>query len=87
MALFGLKTKHPKAPRVSQNLELFLKNFSIEVMPRTAEKVENFKDILPKNTRVYIAHIEGTPIEDMWIPQGVWQKMAFPPCHTFLPEL
>ena len=65
MALFGLKTKHPKAPRVSQNLEVFLKNFSIEVMPKTAEKVENFKDILPKNTRVYIAHIEGTPIEDM----------------------
>ena len=65
MALFGLKTKHSKAPRVSQNLEVFLKNFSIEVMPRTAEKVENFKDILPKNTRVYIAHIEGTPIEDM----------------------
>jgi methylenetetrahydrofolate reductase (NADPH) len=34
-------------------------------MPRTAEKIENFRDILPKNTRVYIAHIEGTPIEDM----------------------
>ena len=65
MALFGLKTKHSKAPQVSQNLEVFLKNFSIEVMPRTAEKIENFKDILPKNTRVYIAHIEGTPIEDM----------------------
>jgi len=37
----------------------------MEVMPRTAEKIENFRDILPKNTRVYIAHIEGTPIEDM----------------------
>jgi methylenetetrahydrofolate reductase (NADPH) len=34
-------------------------------MPRTAEKVENFRVILPKGTRVYIAHIEGTPIEDM----------------------
>jgi len=34
-------------------------------MPRTAEKIENFKDLLPKSTRVYIAHIEGTPIEDM----------------------
>ena len=65
MALFGLKTKHSQASQVSENLEVFLKNFSIEVMPRTAEKVENFKDILPKNTRVYIAHIEGTPIEDM----------------------
>jgi methylenetetrahydrofolate reductase (NADPH) len=34
-------------------------------MPRTAEKVENFRDLLPEGTRVYIAHIEGTPIEDM----------------------
>ncbi|MGR3699082.1 MAG: methylenetetrahydrofolate reductase, partial [Roseovarius sp.] len=39
--------------------------YSIEVMPRTAEKVENFRDLLPAGTRVYIAHIEGTPIEDM----------------------
>lgn len=43
----------------------FLDGFSIEVMPRTAEKVEDFRAILPRSTRVYIAHIEGTPIEDM----------------------
>ncbi len=43
----------------------FLDGFSIEVMPRTAEKVEDFRAILPGGTRVYIAHIEGTPIEDM----------------------
>ena len=42
-----------------------MRDFSIEVMPRTAEKIENFRDLLPKNTRVYIAHIEGTPIDDM----------------------
>jgi methylenetetrahydrofolate reductase (NADPH) len=34
-------------------------------MPRTAEKVENFRDLLPEGTRVYIAHIEGTEIADM----------------------
>ena len=27
--------------------------------------MESFRDILPEGTRVYIAHIEGTPIEDM----------------------
>ena len=43
----------------------FLQDYSIEVMPRTAEKVDNFKDLLPSGTRVYVAHIEGTPIEDM----------------------
>jgi methylenetetrahydrofolate reductase (NADPH) len=34
-------------------------------MPRTAAKVEDFSALLPKGTRVYVAHIEGTPIEDM----------------------
>lgn len=42
-----------------------LQGCSIEVMPRTAAKVEDFKGLLPKGTRVYIAHIEGTPIEEM----------------------
>ena len=65
MALFGLKPKNSQTSQVSENLESFLLDYSIEVMPRTAEKIENFRDILPKNTRVYIAHIEGTPIEDM----------------------
>ena len=38
--------------------------FSIEVMPRTAANVENFRDLLPAGTRVYIANIES-PIEEM----------------------
>ena len=50
---------------INPALESFLKNFSIEVMPRTASKIENFKELLPQNTRVYVAHIEGTPINEM----------------------
>ena len=50
---------HPDA------LPAFLRGFSIEVMPRTAEKVESFAALLPAGTRVYVAHIAGTPIEDM----------------------
>ena len=46
-------------------LAAFLDGHSIEVMPRTAEKVEDFAAILPRGTRVYVAHIDGTPIEDM----------------------
>ena len=68
MALFNFRRKDdaPAAGHPSgQQLEAFLKGYSIEVMPRTAEKVENFRDILPAGTRVYVAHIEGTPIEDM----------------------
>lgn len=50
---------------VNPAVEAFLQDYSIEVMPRTAEKVEDFRQLLPKGTRVYIAHIEGTPIADM----------------------
>jgi methylenetetrahydrofolate reductase (NADPH) len=64
MALFNFRRKEETAP-ASQPLEAFLKGYSIEVMPRTAEKVESFRDLLPTGTRVYVAHIEGTPIEDM----------------------
>lgn len=64
MALFSAKPK-PAAPEVNPDLEAFLKGYSIEVMPRTSAKVEDFRHILPTGTRVYIAHIEGTPIEDM----------------------
>lgn len=46
-------------------LECLLNGYSIEVTPRTADVVESFRDILPVGTRVYIAHIEGTPIYDM----------------------
>ena len=47
------------------SLQGVLKDFSIEVMPRTAAKVEDFRDLLPAETRVYIAHIDGTPISEM----------------------
>ncbi len=64
MALFNLRRAAAPAS-APHEIEAFLKGFSIEVMPRTAEKVPSFRAILPKGTRVYIAHIEGTPIEDM----------------------
>jgi len=50
---------------MNPELENFLTGYSIEVMPRTAQKVDNFRTIIPAGTRVYIAHIDGTPIEDM----------------------
>src|SRR6056297_3196631 len=68
MALLNFKKRDAGAGApapVNPQVESFLKGYSIEVMPRTAEKVDNFRDLLPEGTRVYIAHIEGTPIEDM----------------------
>lgn len=65
MALLNFRKKVENPSGSNPQLEAFLDGYSIEVMPRTAEKVEDFKALLPKGTRIYIAHIEGTPIEDM----------------------
>lgn len=67
MSLLNFRRKETKpAPMQSgAAVESFLKGYSIEVMPRTAEKVEDFRALLPRGTRVYIAHIDGTPIEEM----------------------
>ena len=65
MALFNFSKKPNQTGVLNKDLESFLADYSIEVMPRTAQKVEDFRAILPQDTRVYIAHIEGTPIEDM----------------------
>ena len=66
IALLNFKKRDAveKAP-VNPTVEAFLQGYSIEVMPRTAEKIEDFRALLPEGTRVYIAHIEGMPIEDM----------------------
>ncbi|APZ54627.1 5,10-methylenetetrahydrofolate reductase [Salipiger abyssi] len=63
MALLNFRKPKPAVPGAS--LESFLAGYSIEVMPRTAAKVEDFRALLPRGTRVYIAHIDGTPIEEM----------------------
>lgn len=54
-----------QAPTASGGAAALVEGFSIEVMPRTAAKIDSFAAILPAGTRVYIAHIDGTPVEDM----------------------
>ena len=65
MSLLNLFGSKQTSKVVSDQLRSFLNDFSIEVMPRTAAKIEAFNDILPKKTRIYIAHIEGVPIDEM----------------------
>ncbi|MFL2715349.1 MAG: methylenetetrahydrofolate reductase [Gammaproteobacteria bacterium] len=50
---------------MSNPLKNFLNDFSIEVTPRAVAKIENLSELIPSGTLVYIAHIEGTPIEEM----------------------
>jgi methylenetetrahydrofolate reductase (NADPH) len=63
MALLNFRREND-APQHGQ-VSAFLEGCSIEVMPRTAAAIEDFRPLLPAGTRVYIAHIDGTPIEDM----------------------
>ena len=66
MALLNIFGRRDKAGAVSpRGLQGILAGHSIEVMPRTAAKVEDFRALLRPGTRVYIAHLEGTSIDDM----------------------
>ncbi len=65
MSILSFRRPSP-APRYRDDtVARFLDGYSVEVMPRTAAKVEDFRALLPQGTRVYIAHIDGTPIEEM----------------------
>lgn len=48
-----------------KSVDSLMRGASIEVMPRTAAKIDDFRALLPEGTRIYIAHIDGTPIDDM----------------------
>ncbi|MBY6089615.1 methylenetetrahydrofolate reductase [Maritimibacter alkaliphilus] len=64
MALLNF-TRRKGGSDAPADLSGVLSGYSIEVMPRTAANVEDFRALLPEGTRVYIAHIEGTPIDEM----------------------
>lgn len=82
MAIFSFGRKADTAAG-SAALARFLQGFSIEVMPRTAEKIEDFRQLLPEGTRVYIAHIEGTPIADMVATAARLRAEGFEPMPHF----
>ena len=60
-----------------------LNEFSIEVMPRTLGKIDDIEHLWPKDTRVYIAHLEGTAIEDMLITAKRIKSASFIPMPHF----
>ncbi|MCC5989538.1 MAG: methylenetetrahydrofolate reductase [Pararhodobacter sp.] len=83
MAIFRFPRKEAAAGGASAELAGFLHGFSIEVMPRTAEKIEDFRTLLPGGTRVYIAHIEGTPIDEMVATARRLRQEGFEPMPHF----
>lgn len=58
------------APSDAAALGELIRDFSIEVMPRTAAKIEDFRALLPAGTRVYVAHIDGTDFAEMLATAG-----------------
>lgn len=82
MALLNFRSSPKESPRDAA-LPGFLDGFSIEVMPRTAEKIADFRAILPAGTQVFIAHIEGTPFDDMLATAARLAREGFAPVPHF----
>ncbi|MEI4486472.1 methylenetetrahydrofolate reductase [Frigidibacter sp. MR17.14] len=81
MSLLPFRKTEVTAPPAG--LAPFLAGASIEVMPRTAAAVPDFRPLLAPGTRVYIAHIDGTPIEDMVATARRLRDEGFEPMPHF----
>tara|TARA_A200000113_G_scaffold75463_1_gene66270 strand:+ start:649 stop:1500 length:852 start_codon:yes stop_codon:yes gene_type:complete len=67
----------------NEAIKNFLDGFSIEVTPRAAAKIDNFAELIPKGTLIYIAHIEGTPIDEMIATAKKINEQGFSPMPHF----
>ena len=67
----------------NEAIKNFLDGFSIEVTPRAAAKIDNFAELIPKGTLIYIAHIEGTPIDEMVATAKKINEQGFSPMPHF----
>ncbi len=84
MALLNFRAKADAPARPAPlGLDALLDGYSIEVMPRTAAKIDDFRDHLPAGTRVYIAHIDGTEIDDMVATAKRLRDQGFEPMPHF----
>lgn len=50
---------------INTHLKDFISGYSMEVIPKTVAKTDSFRDILPKSTRVYLAHLKNEDIAQM----------------------
>ena len=67
------------APDLIDAITNFASGFSIETTPKEASRLQSYSDYLPKGTRVYIAHIAGTPYADLIELTGRLRKEGFEP--------
>ncbi|WP_415183231.1 methylenetetrahydrofolate reductase [Phaeovulum sp.] len=83
MALLNFRREATPDAIKTGALAAFLKGCSVEVMPRTAATIDDFRPLLAPGTRVYIAHIDGTPIEDMVATAARLRAEGFEPMPHF----
>ena len=76
MALFKFR-REPQAAPATAPLEALLKGYSIEVMPRTAEKVASFRDLLPKERGSMSPISRARRWTTWWRPPAAWPPRAF----------
>lgn len=74
-----LKRKPAVALAPPATLTTFLQGCSVEVMPKTLAKLPDIDGLFPKGTRVYIAHIAGTPIAEMVATAKRLQNAGYTP--------
>ena len=65
MSLLNIFNSKQEIKDTTNDLKSFLNDFSVEVMPRTAAKIDSFEDLLPSGARVYVAHLEGVKFNEM----------------------
>lgn len=75
MSLMQFRTPKDK----SSPLPAFLTGASIEVMPRTAAGIADFRDHLTPGTQVFVAHIDGTDPADMQATVARLAREGFAP--------
>ncbi len=83
MSYLNFRRAQAAGPEAGPRIAAFLGGYSIEVMPRTADAVADFRDLLPAGTRVYIAQVGDTPITDMVVTAARLRREGFEPMPHF----
>ena len=83
MSYLSFRRAQAAGPEAGARIATFLADYSIEVMPRTADAIPDFRDLLPAGTRVYIAQVGDTPITDMVVTAARLRREGFEPMPHF----
>ena len=60
---------------LKEHISAFLRDYSIEITPHDAERLDAIRAELQAGTCVYVAHPPGTPIDDIVTLAGRVQKL------------